>query len=120
MLAAIRSLGRAGYRVHAASPRPDAIGFASRYCTTRARCPAYDDPAYAAWARGYVADHGIAAVVPGGAFLHAVVPCFVEFRHLLPLVQDRRIVHRARSRSRVFEGFASEPTQLRIDRNSVV
>src|SRR3546814_17209475 len=60
LLAAIRSLGRAGYRVHAASPRPDAIGFASRYCTTRARCPAYDDPAYAAWAAGYVADPGLA------------------------------------------------------------
>src|SRR3546814_15197257 len=39
MLAAIRSLGRAGYRVHAASPRPDAIGFLSRYCTTRPPCP---------------------------------------------------------------------------------
>src|SRR3546814_14368527 len=67
MLAAIRSLGRAGYRVHAASPRPDAIGFASRYCTTRARCPAYDAPAYAAWARGSVAGHGTAAGVAGGA-----------------------------------------------------
>ena len=31
MLAAIRSLGRAGYGVHAASPQADAIGFASRF-----------------------------------------------------------------------------------------
>src|SRR3546814_15894071 len=99
MRAAIRSLGRAGYRVHAASPRPDAIGFASRYCTTRARCPAYDAPADAAWARGYVADHGIAAAVQGGAFLLAVEPCFDEFRPPLPLAPDRRIVYRAPRKS---------------------
>src|SRR3546814_19972246 len=105
MLAAIRSLGRAGYRVHAASPRPDAIGFASRYCTTRARCPAYDDPAYAAWARGSVADHGIAAVVPGGAFLLAVEPCFAAFRPPLPLVPARRLFSRAPPQADGFEPF---------------
>ena len=30
-VAVIRSLGRAGYRVHAASTRSDALGFRSRY-----------------------------------------------------------------------------------------
>src|SRR3546814_16312355 len=42
------------------------------------------------------------------------LPCFDEFRHLLPLVQDRRIVYRALSKSEVFEAFASAPQDLRL------
>lgn len=114
MLAAIRSLGRAGYRVHAASPQPDAIGFASRFCAVRTRCPAYDDPAYAAWASGYVAEHGIAAIVPGGAFLLAIEACFDGFRHLLPLAQDHHIVYRALSKVEVFDAFRAAPASLRL------
>ncbi|HEY9547910.1 MAG TPA: hypothetical protein VIR45_00285, partial [Kiloniellaceae bacterium] len=114
MLAAIRSLGRAGYRVHAASPQPDAIGFASRFCAVRERCPAYDDPAYAGWARGYVGAHDIAAIVPGGAFLLAIEDCFDDFCHLLPLAGDSRIVYRALSKVEVFDAFRAAPDSLRL------
>lgn len=114
MLAAIRSLGRAGYRVHAASPQRDAIGFASRFCAAQAICPPYDDPAYAAWARDYVTDKDISAVVPGGAFLLAIEPHFEEFRHLLPIAQDRQIVYRALSKVEVFEAFRCAPGHLRL------
>lgn len=114
MLAAIRSLGRAGYAVHAASPQARAIGFASRFCTTRTVCPPFDDPAYADWLRGYAAAHGIGAIVPGGAFLLAIEPEFEEFRHLLPIAQDRRTVYRALSKVEVFEAFQEAPSALRL------
>jgi len=114
MLAAIRSLGRAGYRVHAASPQPDAIGFASRFSLARTVCPALGDPAYAGWLRGYVAAQGIGAIVPGGAFLLAIEASFEEFRHLLPIAQDRQVVYRALSKVEVFEAFHCAPRALRL------
>lgn len=112
MLAAIRSLGRAGYRVHAASPRSDAIGFASRFCSARAVCPPFDSPAYLDWLRTYVAEQAIDAIVPGGAFLLAVEPCFEAFQSLLPIARDRRIVYRALSKTEIFEAFRAAPAAL--------
>lgn len=114
MLAAIRSLGRAGYEVHAASPLRDAIGFASRYCAQRISCPPLASPAYAPWLRGYITEHRIGAIVPGGAFLLAIEPCFEEFRHLLPIVQERAIVYRAFSKVEVFDAFRQAPAELRL------
>lgn len=114
MLAAIRSLGRAGYRVHAASPQADAIGFASRFCTARTLCPALDDPTYADWLRSYVTGHTIGAIVPGGAFLLAVEPVFEEVRHLLPISHDRGVVYRALSKVEVVDAFQQAPPGLRL------
>lgn len=114
MLAVIRSLGRAGYRVHVASPQSDAIGFFSRFCTAGTVCPAFRDPAYPAWLRGYIAGQNIGAIVPGGAFLLAIEPSFEEFRHLLPIAQDRQVVYRALSKVEVFETFRSAPAPLRL------
>jgi hypothetical protein len=112
MLAAIRSLGRAGYRVHAASPRRDAIGFASRYCAASAVCPAYDTPAYLDWLRHYLTEHDIAAVIPGGAFLLAIESNFEDFQPLLPIARDRHTVYRALSKSEVFQAFRAAPGAL--------
>lgn len=114
MLAAIRSLGRAGYRVHAASPQSDAIGFASRFAATRTTCPDFGSPAYVDWLCSYISGQGIGAIVPGGAFLLAIEPFFEEFRHLLPIAQDRHIVYRAFSKVEVFEAFRCAPTSLRL------
>lgn len=114
MLAAIRSLGRAGYEVHAASPEPDAIGFASRFAAARAVCPDFGSSGYADWLRRYISGQGIGAIVPGGAFLLAIEPVFEEFRHLLPIAQDRQIVYRALSKVEVFEAFRDAPASLRL------
>jgi len=114
MLAAIRSLGRAGYHVHAASPQPSAIGFASRFAAARAVCPDFANSAYTDWLRRYVAEQGVSAIVPGGAFLLAIEPCFDEFRRFLPIAQDRRIVYRALSKVEVFEAFRDAPTSCRL------
>lgn len=109
MLGAIRALGRAGYRVHAASPQPDAIGFASRYCARQVVCPPFDSPAYPAWLRRYTLEHRVRAIVPGGALLLAIEGRFEEFQPLLPIAQDRGIVYRAFSKIEVFEAFRAAP-----------
>jgi hypothetical protein len=114
MLAAIRSLGLAGYRVHTASPQPDAIGFASRFAAVRTVCPDFGSSAYADWLRRYTSGQGIAAIVPGGAFLLAIEPFFEEFRHFLPLAQDRQVVYRALSKVEVFEAFRDAPASSRL------
>lgn len=114
MLAAIRSLGRAGYRVHAASPQADAIGFASRFCAARTVCPPYDSPAYVEWLRTYVREHAIRLVVPGGTFLLAIERSFEEFQDLLPITQDRTVVYRALSKTAVYETFQTAPPALRL------
>lgn len=114
MLAAIRSLGRAGYRIHAASPRADAIGFASRYCAARTVCPPLNAPTYVEWLRSYLSGNAISAVVPGGAFLLAIEPWFEEFQARLPLAKDRRTVYRALSKTEVFEAFRTAPEQLHL------
>ena len=114
MLAALRSLGRAGYRVHAASPRADAIGFASRHCALRALCPPYDGAAYLDWLRGYLAEHNIGLIVPGGAFLLAVESCFEEFQPRLPLAPERAVVYRALSKTEVYEAFQAAPAALKL------
>lgn len=114
MLAALRSLGQAGYRMHAASPQSDAIGFASRFCTVRTTCPTFHDPAYVPWLRRYIAKNAIGAIIPGGAFLLAIEPFFEEFRHLLPIAPERQVVYRALSKVEVFEAFQGAPLPLRL------
>jgi hypothetical protein len=114
MLGAIRSLGRAGYRVLAASPNSDAIGFASRYCIGSTVCPPFESPTYVEWLRSYLTEQSVSAVIPGGAFLLAVEPWFEEFQPLLPIARDRDLVYRAFSKTEVFEAFRSAPADSRL------
>jgi hypothetical protein len=114
MLAAIRSLGRAGYRVLAASPKSEAIGFVSRYCAARTLCPRFDTPDYVEWLRHYIVRHAVSTIVPGGAFLLAIEPWFEEFQPLLPIAPHRHIVYRAFSKTEVFEAFRTAPAELRL------
>ena len=45
-IAVIRSLGRAGYVVHACSSDSGALGFKSSFTNHSVQCPDYDDPAF--------------------------------------------------------------------------
>jgi hypothetical protein len=114
MLAAIRSLGQAGYRVHAASPRSDAIGFASRHCSTRSICPPLGSDTYVSWLRNFIGQSKVDAIVPGGAFLLAIEPWFEEFQPLLPISKSRAVVYRALSKTDVYETFSAAPPHLRL------
>ncbi len=83
MIGVIRSLGRAGYPVHACSSSADALGLRSNYASARAVHPDYNDPAFLTWLRDYSLEHKIAVIVPSEGFLHAIRP--VNIRR--PLVE---------------------------------
>ncbi|MEX2648810.1 MAG: hypothetical protein WD673_07335, partial [Alphaproteobacteria bacterium] len=54
MIGVVRSLGRAGYRVHACSASPSALGLRSRFAGDAVVHPPYDHPDFLAWSRTYV------------------------------------------------------------------
>ncbi|MCP3917138.1 MAG: hypothetical protein GY711_16440 [bacterium] len=99
----IRSLGRAGYPVHACSSEPGALGFRSRFRHAAERCPAYVDPEFLPWLRAYVERHGIRCVIPTEYLLVAIRPAFAEFAPLLPLCGDQERVYRGMSKFDLFE-----------------
>jgi len=104
----IRSLGRAGYPVHAVSASSHALGLQSRFATGRAVSPAYASPGYIPWLRDYVRAFGIRVIVPSEGFLFAVREAWAEFAHLMPIPSDRQVVFRALSKYEFFERLAAD------------
>lgn len=83
-VAAIRSLGAAGYTVIAVSPRADALGFLSRFASRSLVHPPYhEQTAYLDWLAATVATEGIDLIVPSEAFLLAIRPVFERYQGLL-------------------------------------
>jgi len=114
MIAVIRSLGRAGYRVHACSADAEALGLQSRFAACRVVHPDYDDPRFLAWLEAYVAREGIAAIIPSEGFLHAIRPAFVQYAPLLPLNADEGSVYRAFSKYDVHAAFEAAPGEAKL------
>ncbi len=102
-VAVIRSLGRAGYPVHAASEKADALGFFSSFTRVAVRHPKYNTLEFLEWFTHYVAEHKIAAVIPSEGFLLALRPRFNEFSRLLPLPSDERLVYAALSKADTYK-----------------
>lgn len=92
-LAALRSLGRAGYETHAAAADPQAMGLRSTFARHTATHPRYGDPAFCDWLAAYVKANGIRMIVPSGGLLSAVRERFAEFSPLLPVSADPAIVY---------------------------
>ena len=101
-LGVIRSLGRAGYPVHACATTPDAVGLASTYATARVCCPPYAAPEFLPWLRSYLLGHGIRAIVPSESLLLALRPVFAEFAPLLCCGDDAEIVYAGMSKYDLF------------------
>lgn len=93
-IGAIRSLGRAGYRVHACSSDCDALGFRSRLATLRAVHPDTHSPDFVGWLHAYVREHGIDLIVPTEALLVAIQPVFGQFTSLLPVPSSKQTAFR--------------------------
>jgi predicted ATP-grasp superfamily ATP-dependent carboligase len=104
----IRSLGRAGYPVHAISASSDALGLRSRFAARGIVSPAYLTLGFIPWLRDYVRDFGIRAIVPSEGFLFAIRDAWSEFAPLMPIPSDRRVVFRALSKYEFFERLAGE------------
>ncbi|MEA3538805.1 MAG: hypothetical protein U9R73_06715 [Pseudomonadota bacterium] len=92
-LAALRSLGRAGYETHAAAADPRAMGLRSTFARHTATHPRYGDPAFCDWLAAYVKANAIRMIVPSGGLLSAVRERFSEFSPLLPVSPDPAIVY---------------------------
>lgn len=92
-LAALRSLGRAGYETHAVSSNPAAMGLKSTYARRTATHPRYGDPSFCDWLADYVRANAIRMIVPSGGLLSAVRDRFDEFRPLLPVSADPAVVY---------------------------
>lgn len=108
-LAIIRSLGRAGYPVHACSRNPDAMGFFSSFSNTRVLCPDYWCPEFLGWLRQYIREHRIRVMIPSEDFLLAIRNSYSEFSPLLPLSSSAAVVYSGMSKADQFEAFTKGP-----------
>jgi len=106
-IAVIRSLGRAGYRVHACSSDRRALGLRSNFAWCGEIIPSYDNPAFIRWLRAYIRDQKINGIVPSEGFLHAIHDHFDEFRHLMPVPQNRHTAFAAFSKIDVMKALTS-------------
>jgi predicted ATP-grasp superfamily ATP-dependent carboligase len=125
-IAVIRSLGRAGYPVHAASSDVNALGLHSRMAKFRAVHPQYADrPAFIAWLKEYVRQHAIRAIVPSeGAFV-AIRDVFSEFASLIPFSARPEVLYAGLSKFDLFKRLMAQaetsrflPPSLLIDDSS--
>jgi hypothetical protein len=105
----IRSLGRAGYPVHASSPVLDALGLQSRFASEKSISPKYDSPEFLPWLRALILGSNIKAIVPSEGFLLAIRQHFEEFSALLPYARNAEIVYAGMSKSDQITRFTSRP-----------
>lgn len=94
----IRSLGRAGYPVHACASSPYALGLRSRFCRSVVVCPAYTRPEFLDWLAEYVLRHNIRAIIPSEAFLLTIRPVFALYTDLIALPTDEELLYRCLSK----------------------
>lgn len=104
----IRSLGRAGYPVHACADAGDALGLHSRFVRTAELHPPYASPDFIPWVRQVVQRLGIRAIVPSELFLLALRPALDEFRDLLPFF-DPALVELAFSKADLVSALEGDP-----------
>jgi predicted ATP-grasp superfamily ATP-dependent carboligase len=116
-LGVIRSLGRAGYPVHAVASSSQALGFDSAYATRKAVSPAYADPAFISWFRDYARKNAIAAVIPSEGLLLALKPVLNEFASLLHFSSDPAVLYAGLSKYDLFALTRKQntPPTLTID-----
>ncbi|HEY7219483.1 MAG TPA: hypothetical protein VH985_13955 [Candidatus Binatia bacterium] len=113
----IRSLGQAGYPVHASACRVDALGLFSNFARFKVICPAYDHETFLPWLREYVRRHDIRAIVPSEGLLLAVRPVFSEFAHLLPFSRDVDAVYSGLSKFDLFERLLESRAPAPVTKN---
>lgn len=110
-IAAIRSLGRAGYDVHAGSALADALGLKSRFASQTAVHPDYDSERFIGWMKDYVSRHNIRMIVPSAGVLRALEPAFDDFKALLPVSDNPDIIYGCLNKCEVVRRFmAADPT----------
>lgn len=110
----IRSLGRAGYRVHACASDPDALGLHSNYVSATIVCPPYSDKSFLPWLRTYLEKHHIRVIVPSEGFMLAIEPQFEELLPLIPITRDKSAVYRCFSKVETFRALLKAPPETGV------
>lgn len=109
MIGVIRSLGRAGYPVHACASNPDALGLGSNFVHRAIVCPAYDRADYLDWLAAYVRSNSIRTIIPSEGFLLAIRPVFDIYAPLLPIKADPELIYGSLSKSVVIARLLETP-----------
>ena len=113
-IAVIRSLGRAGYEVHACSPQKDALGGRSAYAAKTIVQPPYASPEFLPWLRQYIVQNRIRMIVPSAGFLLTVKPVFTELRELLPVCHNPEILYKFYSKAETIRAYMDAPPELKL------
>lgn len=104
-IAVIRSLGRAGYRVHAAAAHPKALGLSSSFATARVVHPPVSSDALCSWLKDYVDKHGIDLIIPGGGIGPETCKPTVQLQTLFPTSSDPSVFAVSRSKYNLFSAL---------------
>ena len=104
----IRSLGRAGYPVHACAESADALGLHSRFVRSALLQPPPASSEFIPWVRDTVRALGIRAIVPSEFFLLGLRPALAEFQDLLPFF-DPALLELAFSKAELVSALAGDP-----------
>ncbi|HUM09431.1 MAG TPA: polysaccharide deacetylase family protein [Myxococcaceae bacterium] len=107
-LGVIRSLGRAGYPVHACAESAGALGLHSRFVRTARVQPPPASGEFVPWVRDTVRTLGIRAIVPSELFLLGLRPALGEFRDLLPFF-DPSLLELAFSKADLVSALEGDP-----------
>ena len=105
-IAVIRSLGRAGYPVIAASSSADGLGLVSNFTKTAVVSPGYDQQGYLSWLDQVLAVHEVRAIIPSEGFLLAIEEDYRKYSNLIPFSQDPKKVFEGLSK---FDFFSNTP-----------
>ncbi len=108
MLAVIRSLGRAGFQVHACSKDASALGLHSKLASYATVSPSYASADYIPWLREYIKQHAVRAIVPSEGFLLAIMDQLEEFLPLMPNAAERDTLVRCFSKAETLEHFREQ------------
>ncbi|MEQ1800533.1 MAG: hypothetical protein ABL989_01305 [Gammaproteobacteria bacterium] len=109
MIGVIRSLGRAGYPVHACANSGDALGLHSRYARRAVVHPREHEPAFLDWLRRYVVTEGIKLVIPSETFYLAIREEYDTWSAMIPDSVSKDIAYRCLSKCDIADFFASAP-----------
>ena len=98
----IRSLGAAGYRVHAAAADPTALGLRSRYATERVVHPPVGSPQFAEWLADYADRRQISMIMQGWGSGLFRQPALRHLAGLIPVSDDPAVLDAGQSKTGLF------------------
>lgn len=101
-LGVIRSLGRAGYSVHAVAASEDAIGLKSNFAETGTRHPLPNSPLFEEWINAFIRNYNIEMIIAGGP-ISPDNPALKANLHLFPTGTKK--ISNLSSKGRKYEMF---------------